>query len=135
MTYMPDTNVWIKLLNSRPTPVKGRFLSTSSLEIGLCSIVLAELYFGAYKSSRRHENLETVNKLKSAYRIYPFDEKAANIYGRVRAELSMAGNLIGPNDLMIASVALANDVVMITHNTRVFARIAGLRLLDWEDSE
>ena len=96
MTYMPDTNVWIKLLNTQPTSVKERFLSTDSREIALCSIVLAELYFGAYKSARHQENLETVNKIKRAYRIFPFDETAAIIYGRVRATLARTGALIGP---------------------------------------
>ena len=62
----------------------------------------------------------------------PFDDRAADTYATIRAELAATGQLIGPNDLLIAAIALANRVVLVTHNTREFGRIVGLRVEDWE---
>jgi tRNA(fMet)-specific endonuclease VapC len=62
----------------------------------------------------------------------PFDDKAAGFYGKIRSELSAVGQPIGANDFMIAAIALANEVTLITHNTREFSRVSGLLLEDWE---
>ncbi len=62
----------------------------------------------------------------------PFDDSAAEEYGRLRALLQKQGNLIGPNDLLIASIALANKVTLVTHNTQEFGRIPGLQMEDWQ---
>lgn len=132
MMVMPDTNVWIRWLNPGPSPVKERFFLVDAGNITMCSVVLAELYFGACNSIRFKENLATIRKLEKTFPILPFDQGAARIYGRIRANLSRSGNIIGPNDLMIAAVALVNDVTLVTHNTREFARVSGLRLVDWE---
>lgn len=61
-----------------------------------------------------------------------FDGNAAAVYGRIRARLEASGTPIGPNDLQIAAIALANDLILVTHNTREFSRVEGLRLEDWE---
>ena len=65
----------------------------------------------------------------------PFDDAAALMYGRLRAELERAGTPIGANDLLIASIALANGLTLITHNTREFGRVPGLQIADWEADE
>lgn len=62
----------------------------------------------------------------------PFDIAAARHFGTVRASLSRQGQMIGPYDLQIAAIALANDLTLVTHNTREFARVPDLRLEDWE---
>lgn len=62
----------------------------------------------------------------------PFDDQSAVIYGQIRAQLAAPGTPIGPNDLLIASIALANNLILVTHNTREFSRVEGLRLEDWE---
>ena len=62
----------------------------------------------------------------------PFDDQSALIYGQIRAQLAASGTPIGPNDLLIASIALANNLIVVTHNTREFSRVGGLRLEDWE---
>ena len=61
-----------------------------------------------------------------------FDDSSAEACGRDRADLASRGTPIGPNDLLIASIALANDLTLVTHNTREFARVPGWRLEDWE---
>ena len=61
-----------------------------------------------------------------------FDRDAARIYGSLRADLERAGTMIGPNDLMIASIALAHGLTLVTHNAAEFARVPGLKVEDWE---
>jgi len=63
----------------------------------------------------------------------PFEDDAAEAYGRVRAYLEKRGEIIGPNDLLIASTALAHGVTLVTHNTKEFSRIPELRMEDWQD--
>ncbi|MGK5093560.1 type II toxin-antitoxin system VapC family toxin [Deltaproteobacteria bacterium TL4] len=134
MIYLPDTNVWINLLNSDNTPVKDKFLTISCEKICLCSIVKSELYYGAYKSSRRDENLSLIQKLSEKFQSFSFDDEASDYCGRIRAELSKKGSPIGPNDLLIAAIALKNNLTLVTHNTREFSRVEDLQLEDWEIS-
>ena len=78
-------------------------------------------------------NIEGFDLLLKPFRSLPFDDAAANQYGVVRALLERAGTPIGANDLMIASIALAQDCVVGTRNTREFQRVPGLRLESWDD--
>jgi tRNA(fMet)-specific endonuclease VapC len=132
MMYLPDTNVWIQFLNPDNNRVKDRMLSVESSAIQLCSVVKAELFFGAEKSNRKSENHEVLRNLFADVASVPFDDDAARKYGEIRAELSRAGTPIGPNDLMIAAIALVNGSILVTHNTREFSRIKDLKLEDWE---
>lgn len=75
-----------------------------------------------------------LERLSAQFTSLPFDDSAAEIYGRIRAELEAVGMLIGPYDMMIAAIALANDLTLVTHNTREFGRVAGLKVEDWEVS-
>jgi tRNA(fMet)-specific endonuclease VapC len=72
-----------------------------------------------------------VETLCAALRSVPFDDEAADHYGAIRAQLTAAGRLIGPNDLMTAATALARDAVLVTRNDREFRRVAGLRVEVW----
>lgn len=132
MIYLPDTNVWIRLLNKGENLVKQRFGEVSPSEIRLCSIVKAELYFGAEKSNRRDENMETLEALFSDIKSLEFDDLAAKQYGAIRRNLETSGIVIGPNDLMIASIGLAHGITVVTHNTKEFSRVSGLHIEDWE---
>ncbi len=96
MIIVPDTNVWIKLLNPGETPVKDRFRVARPEEIRLCCVVKAELYFGAYRSSRKKDNLALLESLFKVYASLPFDDRAAKIYGKIRAKLASSGSPIGP---------------------------------------
>lgn len=132
MRYLLDTNACIQFLNKRNSAVPRRLALASREEIGICQIVKAELYYGAYKSSRRSENLALLAKFFGQFDSLPFDDAAAEAYGRIRAELTRRGTPIGPNDLMIAAIALAYNLTLITHNTAEFSRVPDLRLEDWE---
>lgn len=128
---MPDTNVWIAYLNPGDSPVKANVRSQRPTDIAFCSVVKAELLFGAYRSLRLEANLKLLNTLFQQFPSLSFDDAAAEDYGRLRADLVSRGTPIGPNDLMIASIALAHNLTLVTHNTREFGRVSGLRLVDW----
>jgi tRNA(fMet)-specific endonuclease VapC len=132
MTYLLDTNSCIKLLNGRSENLRRRLEATPSEGIVLCSVVKAELLFGAFKSARLTENLDRLRPFFRRFSSLPFDDRAAEIYGEIRARLERAGRPIGPNDLLIAAIALSQGVTLVTNNTREFGRIEALRLEDWE---
>lgn len=132
MIYLPDTNGWIRFLNPGENQVKDRFLSSDPSTIWLCAVVKAELFFGAMKSSRIPENLALLDELFADFESVPFDDDAARKYGEIRSDLARKGTPIGPNDLMIAAIALEHDAVLVTHNTREFTRVTALKTEDWE---
>lgn len=132
MLYLPDTNVWINHLNPAPSIVKTRLSAHPPSQIALCDVVKAELYYGAFKSTRRDANMMILDTLFSDFVSFSFDGKAARIFGDIRADLARKGTPIGPYDLQIAAIAIANDCILVTHNTGEFSRIAGLKLEDWE---
>jgi len=132
MTYLLDTNTCIRFLNPRSSAVPSHLAAVHQEEVAICQIVKAELYYGAYKSARRDANLALLAKFFDQFVSLPFDDRSAEAYGRLRAELARRGTPIGPNDLMIAAIALAYDLTLVTHNTAEFARVPGLRLEDWE---
>ena len=98
----------------------------------LCSVVLGELEFGALRSVNPLNALESVRELRERHPTLPFDDSAAEEYARVRADLAAAGTPIGANDLLIAAIALAHGLTLVTHNTREYSRVAGLRIEDWQ---
>ncbi len=132
MKYLLDTNACISYLNNPKSPIRYKLEQLEPASVFVCSVVKAELYFGAMKSRKPHENLEKIEAFLNHLSSFPFDDAAAMVYGRVRAKLSQAGRLIGPYDLQIASIALANDLTLITHNSDEFSRVEGLRIDDWE---
>lgn len=130
MKYLLDTDICIYIIREQPKRVVERFRRLRSGDVGLSSIALAELAFGAAygKSPRNRERLETFIAPLS---ILDFDQEAALAYGALRAELFRHGAPIGPLDMLIAAHALALDVTLVTNNEREFKRVAGLRIENW----
>ena len=123
-----DTDHWVALLRGRLS-LEGRVSPDEPLAITAISV--AELTHGASKSARAEENIARLDILLATLIILPFDEAAARRFGALKAVLEQAGNRLADLDLQIASIALANDLPLITHNTRHFTRIPGLQLDDW----
>jgi tRNA(fMet)-specific endonuclease VapC len=134
MTYLLDTNTCIEYLNGRSVCIRDRMASVGEQEICLCSVVKAELGFGVLKSTRPQENMERLRRFADRFASLPFDDAAGERYGEIRLALEKAGTPVGPNDLMIAGIALANGLTLVTHNTDEFRRIPGLRIADWESA-
>jgi tRNA(fMet)-specific endonuclease VapC len=98
----------------------------------LCSVVVAERLFGALRSRDAARNRAEVQKFVAGLVSLPFDDRAAAEYARIRADLIARGLVIGPNDLLIAAIAVANGLTLVTHNTGEFSRVVGLWLEDWQ---
>ena len=132
MTHLLDTNTCIVHLRSGGTSVVSRRLASAQGQVALCSIVVAELLFGAYRSRDVTANLAEVNGFCAGFPIFPFDEVVALVHARVRADLAAVGMPVGPYDSIIAATALCHDLAVVTHNTREFSQVPGLRLEDWQ---
>ncbi len=131
MAYLLDTNAVIALMKNHPRVVE-HIRRTGRPELLICAPVEAELWFGTSKSSRIDENRQHLLTLLEWLPSLPFSSEAARLCGEIRADLARKGTPIGPYDLQIAAIALANDCKLVTHNTGEFLRISGLKLEDWE---
>ncbi len=132
MTYLLDTNVCIVHLIKRSLKVQQKLASISPKEIALCSVVKAEIIYGTLKGNYTSQAVALRQSFLTQFVSLPFDDLDAYFYGQERARLVRLGQSIGPNDLMIASIALANNLTLVTHNTREFSRVANLQFEDWE---
>jgi tRNA(fMet)-specific endonuclease VapC len=132
MAWLLDTNAWIIYLKTPQSSIRSRLQSLQPADIVLCSVVKAELLHGAEKYGNRERRLTLLSELFAPYASPPFDDAAAAHYGQIRHTLEAAGNVIGPNDLMIAAIAMANNHTLVTHNTAEFSRVPGRALEDWQ---
>lgn len=112
--------------------MKQRLEAVPNQEIAVCSIVKAELYFGAMKSANPERNFALQQKFLAQFVSLPFDDLAATTFVVIRSQLETQGTPIGAYDLQIAAIALANNRTLITHNPREFGRVDGLQVEDWE---
>ena len=131
MTYLLDTDTCIAFLRGRDPGLRRRFAALTAQVIIVPAPVRGELFYGAARSQDPRQTRQAVDAFLARFASLPFDDTAADAYGRIRAQLAASGTLIGPNDLLIAAIALASSVTLVTHNTREFGRIPGLTLDDW----
>ncbi|MEW6527539.1 MAG: PIN domain-containing protein [Spirochaetota bacterium] len=98
----------------------------------MCSVVRGELEYGARKSNNPEKTLAILKEFLACFPEISYDSSAAECYGIIRAELEKQGTPIGPYDMQIAAIALANNFTLVTHNIKEFQRIKNLRIEDWE---
>ena len=132
MTYLLDTNVCIRYLNGRSQSIFRRIQSIKPSEIAVCSIVKMELFYGALRSQNPQKALKNQQQFLAQYHSYPFDDLASAQVGEIRATLANLGTPIGSYDLMIASIAIVNDLILVTHNVKEYERVPDLNFEDWE---
>ena len=132
MRYMLDTNICIYAIKNRPASVLAALRAKQSGGIGISSISVAELYFGAEKSGSPR-NLQALQHFLEPLEIADFDLAAAQAYGKLRHTLEGTGIPIGPLDTQIAAHALVLGVCLVTNNTREFERVPGLQLENWAE--
>jgi tRNA(fMet)-specific endonuclease VapC len=132
MKYLLDTNTCIRLINRRSTLLRQRILAIPADEIVVCSIVKAELFTGSAKSQTPTLTLTKQQQFLHPFKSLPFGNIEAAIYGTIRAQLEKAGTPIGSLDTLIAAIAMAHNLILVTHNTGEFSRVAGLQIEDWE---
>lgn len=131
MKVLLDTNICIYIIKRQPAAVINRFLEYQVGDIGISSITLSELRYGVAKSTHREKNSKALDEFIIPLEVVSFDEEAARMYGDIRATLEKAGTPIGAMDMLIAAHALSLGIPLITNNTREFARIPSLDIVDW----
>jgi len=133
MKFMLDTNICLYIIKQKPPKVLKYFRAYSVGEIGISSITLAELRFGVAKSQHIQKNEEALDAFILPLEIADFDEKAAKVYGDIRAALEKAGNPIGSMDMLIGAHALSLGITLVTNNVREFKKVKNLKVIDWSD--
>ncbi len=132
LKYLLDTNIVIYTMKNRPQQVR-RYFKAQQGRIGISSVTLGELVFGAEHSQQVERNLADIEALTARLEVLPFDEAAAYQFGQIRAELYRMGRPIGPYDMMIAGHARACGLKLVTNNVKEFERVQGLIIENWSD--
>ena len=132
MKYSLDTNTCIRYINGRAPKLRQKIPTIPANDIVVCSIVRAELFYGSAKSQTPQVSLNKQLNFLRPFATLPFDDNAAQAFATIRAGLESRWLPIGAYDLMIAAIALANNLTLVTNNVREFSRITGLQIEDWE---
>ena len=131
MKYMLDTNICIYAIKNKPESVIRKVLAQNPEDLCISVITYAELMHGVEKSQAVEKNRIAMSLFLSAITVLDFSSRAAEVYGEIRGELEKKGTPIGPMDLLIAGHAKSQNLVLVTNNTREFARVTGLQIEDW----
>jgi predicted nucleic acid-binding protein len=130
--YLLDTDTVIYALKGHPA-VTARLAELADRPMHLSVSSLMELYYGADKSSQRTRNMARIRTIAQEFNVLTFDEVIAATFGEIKAGLEGRGTPLDDMDVMIAAVALAKNLILVTNNTRHFKRISGLVLQNWCD--
>jgi tRNA(fMet)-specific endonuclease VapC len=131
MKYMLDTNICIYVIKQKSPAVLAKIQQNLASGLAISSITLAELWHGVENSAAIERNTVALIEFLTIVKILPFDDKAAEQYGSIKADLQRRKCLIGPFDTLIAAHARANGMVLVTNNTKEFERVDGLTIEDW----
>lgn len=128
MKYLLDTNMVIAI-SRRQANIINKIRQYQPSDFVLSSVVYFELAFGAYNSQKVQDNLRTLEQLP--FEILPFTQQDAYHAGKIRADLKQKGTPIGVYDVLIAGQAVAQELILLTHNVKEFERVDGLKFEDW----
>ena len=130
LKYLLDTNIVIYVLKRRPKEVLEVFNINAS-RMAISSITVSELLYGAEKSQNIDRNLEAIEEFISHLDVLPYDAKASQHYGQIKAALEKKGEIIGENDIHIAAHAISQGLILVTNNLREFKRVPNLAFENW----
>ena len=133
MIYLLDTDTIVYWLNGNRV-IAQKATVAGQTNVALSTVSQAELYYGAYNSIRVEQNVTAIQRLTQTIALLPFDEAAAQRFGQIKARLKQQGQIILDADVMIASIALAHDLTLVTNNTKHFSRIPDLALENWTEA-
>lgn len=131
MQYLLDTNTCIYIIKKKPVDIFEKFSKISLGEIAISSITIAELEYGVSKSEFKEQNRIALFNFLLPLEILPFSQKAASFYGELRSKLEREGKVIGSMDMLIASHAVSENLILVTNNLKEFSRIQSLKLENW----
>lgn len=130
MSYLLDTNICVYWLKGNEK-IEINALSIGLDNLSISFINLSELYYGAYKSERRKENLEAIQKMLERINIIDSSDEVCRLFGDLKAKLGKDGKIIDDADLFIAACAIEHGLILVTNNEKHFGRIVGLKLVNW----
>lgn len=133
LKYLLDTNIVIYVLKRRPVEVLAVF-NTNASRMAISSITLSELMYGAEKSQNINRNLEAIEEFVSHLDVLPYDSKASQHYGQIKATLERKGEIIGENDIHIAAHAISQGLILVSNNLKEFNRVRNLALENWVET-
>ena len=131
MIYVLDTDTCIYFLNGNYKSIADEILSRSLEDLAVTAISTAELYYGAYHSARKTKNIEVLDNLFEKIQILPLDMQSARHFGELKENLHREGKMLGPYDLLIASIVHSQSHTLVTHNVKEFSQVKGLLVVDW----
>jgi len=131
MKFFLDADTCIYFINDVSDPIRKKLLSKKPYDIYISTIVKAELLYGVQKSKNTKENIHKLGMFLLPFEIVSFSDTASVTYAHIRTNLEKAGTPLGSNDLMIASITIAENGILVTHNTKEFERIPELEIVDW----
>jgi tRNA(fMet)-specific endonuclease VapC len=129
MKYILDTNICIYIIKNKFVSIASKINQIGFDEIAVSSITIAELEYGVANSSQSEKSKEALLQFLLPFEILDFDPESAMYYGKIRKDLKK--NLIGTMDMLIASIAMANNLIVVTNNEKEFKRIPGLKIENW----
>lgn len=132
MIYLLDTNTCVRYINGRAPQIQARLRLLTDTDIAISTITMGEMFYGSRKSHDPERSRAKQDAFFIRFTLLPYDQVAADEFGRIRAYLEKEGTPIGAYDLQIAAIAVVHNLVVVTHNTREFRRIPWLTLEDWE---
>ena len=128
MKYLLDTNICIYIIKKKPDSVIKRFLKMKPDSIGISSITVSEMYYGAAKSLKHDQNTIALEQFILPLTVIDYNKEDSIVYGKLRAKLELKGKLIGAMDMLITAQALNRDLILITNNEREFKKVEGLSI-------
>ena len=130
--YLADTNILGYFARNAQGPLQGRMLKAmQNQEVAISVITRAETRYGLALLNPDDKRRNAIALLLQEYPVMPWTTRAADRYGEIASHLQLTGKTIGVMDTQIAAHALAENLILVTHNTRHFERVAGLKIEDW----
>ena len=133
MRYMLDTNICIYAIKQKPEKVFQKLRKMDPKDVRISSVTYAELVCGVEKSEAVDKNRLALSLLLASIEILDFDTRAADEYGKVRADLEKRGIPIGPLDMLIAGHARSLGYTVVTNNIREFSGVKNLKTANWAE--
>jgi tRNA(fMet)-specific endonuclease VapC len=130
MKYLLDTDTLIYWLKGNKK-IEEKALTIGLAHLGYTVISHAELCFGAYNSEQKEKNLQAIQIINQTLALVDFSVQSAQLFGKIKADLKQQGNIIMDADIMIAAVALSNNLTLVTNNEKHFNRIPDLKIENW----
>jgi tRNA(fMet)-specific endonuclease VapC len=129
--FFLDSNTCIYFLNGKSESIRKKILATSPVDIKIASIVKAELLLGAYKSKTSQKTREKLERFLMPFEVVSFDDSVSYEYASIRKQTEEEGKVLGPNDLLIASIVKFHQGIIVTRNVNEFSRVRGLLMENW----